>query len=36
MLVKENQFRLSGVSKRFQTTNDSIIIKEVVDFDVYK
>jgi len=36
MLVQENQFRLSGISKRFQATNDSIIIKEVVDFDVSK
>ena len=36
MLVKENQFRLTGNSKKFQVTSDTTIIKEVVEFDVYK
>lgn len=36
MLVKENQFRLSGNSKKFQAASDTIILKEVVNFDVFK
>ncbi len=36
MMVRENQLRLTGNSKKFQVTNDSTIVKEVVEFDVYK
>lgn len=34
--VKENQLRLSGNSKIFSVQSDTVILKEVVNFDVYK
>lgn len=36
MYVKENQIRLSGNSKKFAVQSDTVILKEVVNFDVYK
>ena len=36
MMVRENQLRLTGNSKKFEVASDSTIFKEVVEFDVYK
>ncbi len=36
MMVRENQLRLTGNSKKYQVNPDTTIIKEVVEFDVYK
>jgi hypothetical protein len=36
MFVKENQLRLTGNSKKFEMVADTIVIKEVVNFNVFK